>query len=1183
MKQRKKVLSAVLAILLTFGTILSPLGMSVEAQDETDTSSSEYRLILDVQQMTGSLGTSFPFSYSNYNCMTNNPQMVASAGYTNVVTYCADADGYLRVDDLKVWIGGSDYTTTKREVEFAVVDDAGVILTNQGDVVVINSDNYMKSGLSVEAIEVKKGANLHFVFHGNVGYANSPRCNAKIMYSADGETWIQKNSTGLLWASTNKNDSATQGAENFYYNYSTTYVKEEIAEDSVGIVYKEIAEKNTNANFPFIYKSGHCMTGLPQIIASKDYTNVVAYTMPNDGWIKLDALKVWIANKYSSDQIEREFEFAVVDRTGKVLSNDGKVAIINSPNTADATLSGMSVDAMELKAGESLYFVFHGTKGTANSLRCSTKILTSTDGNTWSQVNQLYRDGEPILWAAGVDNATVEQGKENFYYGYSETYVTHEYTEPSTQEPDDSDDSQEPTQPTTPTIPGTPTVPEANENGYLPTYKINLEVADMVASTVHANFPLAMPDKAWDCMTNPIGNQIVSSGYANIITYQVQEAGALTLKNMKAGISSESGVVLFAVTDKEGNIIYPTDGTFVVLDKDNKSVEGTFLQDYKVAVGDEIRFIFEGVTGTTTACWVRGIMVQYDSEGNETRLTREAGGYIAPVSGSTEQGADGFHYQYAKTFENVQTGYAVPPEPETLPGTATVPEANQEGLIPTYRINFDAENMVTSTVHSNFPWSMPNKEYHCMSNPFGNQIVSAGYGNILTYVAQTSGKLTLKNMTASISLSDTQDNVVLFAVTDKDGNVLYPSDGTLAVLDKDSSSVSGTFLDGYNVTTGDELNFIFLGVSGTTVACRVRGIMVAIDSAGNQTRLTSETGGYIAPISGKFDAQGESGFYCRYAKTFEMVQTGYAIPPEPETLPGTATVPEANAQGLVPQYKINFEAANMVESTVHPSFPLSMPDKEYDCMTNPSGNQIVSAGYANILTYVVQKTGKITLKNMTAAINVTNAQENVVLFAITDKDGNVLYPSNGTLAVLDKDTPEVTGTFLSKYDVKKGDELNFIFQGVVGETVACRVRGIMLYIDSEGKETRLTREDGGYIAPISGSTAQGADGFFYRYAKKFENVVIGWVEPKSKAVQWGEAIQVTVSNNPDDFVYYATSSDGEATETVDMLEIIKPEVELRYKYVPWVIVAVSGMLFGSQWIVFAIKSRKGAKQNENEN
>jgi len=91
MKQGKKVLSAVLAILLTFGTILSPLSMSVEAQDTTDTSNSsdlEYRLILDIQQMTGSLGTSFPFSYSNYNCMTNNPQIVASAGYTNGYILC---------------------------------------------------------------------------------------------------------------------------------------------------------------------------------------------------------------------------------------------------------------------------------------------------------------------------------------------------------------------------------------------------------------------------------------------------------------------------------------------------------------------------------------------------------------------------------------------------------------------------------------------------------------------------------------------------------------------------------------------------------------------------------------------------------------------------------------------------------------------------------------------------------------------------------------------------------------------------------------------------------------------------------------------------------------------------------------------------------------------------------------
>ena len=1531
MKQRKKVLSAVMAILLTFGTILSPLSMCVEAQDVTDTSSSEYRLILDIQQM-GQGRDTFPFGYKNYNCETNDTQIIASKDYTNVITYCADSDGYLRVDDLSIELKG---TSTEREVEFAVVDDAGVILTNHGQVVTVNSEDAKKVGLGVEAYEVKQGENLHFVFHGVVASGNSMRAATKIMFSSDGETWVQKNSTGKLWASTNSNTSGTQGEEGFYYNYSTTYVKEEIAEDSVGIVYKEM--EGSRSGFPFMYVNSHCMTNRPQIIASKGYTNVVAYQMPFDGQIKLEALKIWIANTDLSTT-ERAFEFAVIDSTGKVLSNDGKIAVVNSANS---TVSGMSVDALELKAGERIYFVLHGTAGTVNSLRCSAKIMTSADGNEWSQMSQDYFGGDPLLWAAGVTNDTAEQGKDNFYYGYSATYVTHDYTKPSTQEPENPqeqelvdfvvevEDGREPvilqlsdtqiidptqdrrstplsetaknywapekinerlydsltetieatkpdlilltgdlvygefddngtmfesliakmesfgipwapifgnhenesakgvdwqcqqlenaehclfkqrtltgngnytvgikqdgqlkrvffmmdsngcgamhenskenghykkssgfgqdqmdwsidiaekikeTSPDTkisfafhiqiaafadayakygftnggteenpinidklenkavgdfgyigcdlknpwdsdhaffnqmkavevdsifvghehcnsasvvyegirfqfgqktgtydranfvkddgtvygascssdtplsggtvmvmasdgsfknayiyltgdaqakldgtyndPTIPGAATIPEANEDGNMPTYKINFEAADMVASDVHASFPLSMPGKEYDCMTNPIGNQIVSKGYANIIKYKVQEVGTLTLKSMTAAITpskAQDDVVLFAITDKEGNILYPADGTLAVLDKDKKEITGTFLTDYEVEIGDEINFIFEGVEGKTTSCRVRGVMVQYDSQGKETRLTREAGGYIAPLSGSTAQGADGFHYQYARSFENVQTGYVTPPAPEVIPGTATVPTANEEGLLPTYKIKFEAENMVASTVHKSFPWSMPDKEYYCMTNPIGNQIVSKGYANILTYTVQQTGTLTLKSMTAAITPSKSQDDVVLFAITDKEGNILYPADGTLAVLNKDNTAITGTFLKDYKVKKGDEINFIFEGVEGKTTSCRVRGVMVNYDSKGNETRLTREAGGYIAPVGENTD-QGAEGFYYRYAKTFENVQTGYAVPPAPEVLPGNATVPVANAQGLVPQYKINFEAADMVASTIHKSFPLSMPDKEYDCMTNPIGNQIVSKGYANIITYTAQKAGKLTLKNMTAAISVTNAPENVVLFAVTDKDGNVLYPNDGTLAVLNKDNESVTGTFLSQFEVKKGDEINFIFQGVEGKTVSCRIRGIIVYFDSEGKETRLTREAGGYIAPFSGNTAQGAEGFSYRYAKKFENVVIGYVEPKSKAVQWGEGIQVVVSNNPDDFVYTEATTDNAATENkVDMIEIIKPDVELRYKYIPWIIVAVSGVLFGSQWVVFLIENRKGGKQNE---
>ena len=63
-------------------------------------------------------------------------------------------------------------------------------------------------------------------------------------------------------------------------------------------------------------------------------------------------------------------------------------------------------------------------------------------------------------------------------------------------------------------------------------------------------------------------------------------------------------------------------------------------------------------------------------------------------------------------------------------------------------------------------------------------------------------------------------------------------------------------------------------------------------------------------------------------------------------------------------------------------------------------------------------------------------------------------------------------------------------------------------------------------------------------------------------------------------MYYETTTDGEATKKVDMLEIIKPGVELRYKYIPWIIIAVSGVVFGTQWVVFFITRRKGVKQNE---
>ena len=1395
MKQRTKVLSVVMAILLTLGSILSPLSMSVEAQDVTDASSSEYRLILDIQQM-GEGRTDFPFGYKNYHCETNNTQIIASAGYTNVITYCADADGYLRVDDFNVELKGTD---KQREVEFAVVDDAGVILTNQGKVITVNSDN-PKEGLNIEAFEVKNGESIHFVFHGVIENANSLRCSTKIMYSADGEKWVQKNSTGKLWASVNTNTSAEQGAEGLYYNYSTTYVKEEIKQDSVGIVYKDMRDgRSERADFPFMHVKNACMTNDIQIIAGKEYTNVVAYQMPSDGKIKVEELEVWLLNT----KVDRTVEFAVIDSSGKVLSNNGKIIVLNNTNT---TKSGMTIDAQDMKQGERLYFVFHGIEGGDNPIRCSAKIMRNTDGSTWTQANQYIYNGKPLVWPANTTLDGYEQGVENFYYGYSDVYVTHEYTAPSTQEPDiptvpnvpelptpgdegtpkykidfeaaemerttvpsaswwtmpngvwncmtnssgqkvvspgyvniitykankagtitlknmtasvnvtnapenvvlfaitdkegnilypadetltvlnkdnqkitgvflencpieendeinfifegvvgttascwlegtivhtdiegnetileredkiiglnvdeeqgtngfyyryankfqnnvighvapsepeEPDDSQEPD---IPTVPNVPTVPTPDDEG-TPKYKIDFEAAEMERTTVPSASWWTMPNGVWNCMTNSSGQKVVSPGYVNIITYKANKAGTITLKNMTASVNvtnAPENVVLFAITDKEGNILYPADETLTVLNKDNQKITGVFLENCPIEENDEINFIFEGVVGTTASCWLEGTIVHTDIEGNETILERED--KIIGLNVDEEQGTNGFYYRYANKFQNNVIGHVTPSEPDNsddtqeptqpttpiVPGTATVPEKNKDGHMPTYKINFEARNMEACNV-KNFPWFMPNTEYDCMTNPLGNQIVSKGYANILTYKAQKAGELSLEGMTAGINIKDQPENVaVLFAITDKDGNILYPSDGTLAVLNKDNQEITGTFLSNHKVKEGDELNFIFQGVEGKTVSCRVRGMMFYTDSEGKRTRISRESGGYIAPLSGSTE-QGAEGFYYRYAKTFKNDQIGYVVPPAPEVIPGTATIPKANAEGHMPMYKIDFEAADMVASTVHKLFPWSMPDKEYDCMTNPAGNQIVSKGYANIITYKAQKAGTLTLKNMTAGINVTNAPENAVLFAITDKEGNVLYPADGTLAVLNKDNATITGTFLKDYKVEKGDEINFIFEGVEGKTIACRIRGILVHTDSEGKETRLTREDGGYIAPISGSTAQGADGFSYRYAKKFENVILGYVAPKSKAVQWGEGIQVAVSNNPDDFVYYETTTGEEATEKVDMLEIIKLGVELRYKFIPWIIVAVSGVVFGTQWVVFLIKRRKGEKQNE---
>lgn len=179
-----------------------------------------YRLNINPVDMTGSR-TGFPFCYADPDCMSSFWEIIVSANHTNVIAYEAQVDGQIKIDSLNLKINGE---VTGREIEFAVADKDGVILTNNGRVKTLNASASSVTGITMGAKEIKSGEKIYFVFHGNSGSVNSIECTASVLFSADGESWnLVNNATGKLWATST--DNTTQGTDGFYYQYSTEYKK----------------------------------------------------------------------------------------------------------------------------------------------------------------------------------------------------------------------------------------------------------------------------------------------------------------------------------------------------------------------------------------------------------------------------------------------------------------------------------------------------------------------------------------------------------------------------------------------------------------------------------------------------------------------------------------------------------------------------------------------------------------------------------------------------------------------------------------------------------------------------------------------------------------------------------------------------------------------------------------------
>ena len=414
-----------------------------------DSEENTSKLVINPWEMTESAtysDTYYPFIYDNGKCRTSTGQIIVTPGYTNVISYKAPSDGVIWIEDMQTFIRTPKTSSPSHSVEFAVVDEAGNILTNDGELYSMASAETWTDAqsaaktLTVLKREIKAGERIYFVFHGIEGTA-SVRCNAAIQFCEYGSAATEcvnaysSSDTNVmsLRATSATDGTIAQGAGNFYYEYSNVY---ELVEKSIPeYVYLNLelmdAETTTRADFPFMYVKNACMTNYKQIIVSAGYNNIIAYEAEEAGTLCIDEMKVWLSMSNATDY---RSEFAVVDESGKIISNHGKKYVVNGNTSAGEALSAaknLPVSRHEMKAGERIYFVFHGVNGATQSLRCNAKILFCAEGeSTWTHVNgsDVYYDpdGEMTLYSkenyisSSVNNSVVPtQGLANFYYMYS--------------------------------------------------------------------------------------------------------------------------------------------------------------------------------------------------------------------------------------------------------------------------------------------------------------------------------------------------------------------------------------------------------------------------------------------------------------------------------------------------------------------------------------------------------------------------------------------------------------------------------------------------------------------------------------------------------------------------------------------------------------------------------------------
>lgn len=328
-----------------------------------------------------------------------------------------------------------------------------------------------------------------------------------------------------------------------------------------------------------------------------------------------------------------------------------------------------------------------------------------------------------------------------------------------------------------------------------------------------------------------------------IRSFTVPEDGTLTIRSTGAAYDISSGgdtthdkyPTQFAVTDKTGKIVYPLNGNYgtVSYSMPVKLPEDDTLT-FTVKAGDVYNFIMKDNTevampGTfKAAVSVNG--KRYDDNG-----MLQGASYVT-------QGENGWRYQYATDVT----------ESHTAPEEVVTPKA----------LKFNAKNMVLigdGTGYARWGDTATDYKIHMSTGP----AYSLGYGyasiNKLVVPAGTTKVKIDTRYTSGVTMGNSvSDDIypIKYAITDKNGKILFPTNGTLGTVTYSNPATIDEQLV-FEAKAGDEFNFILINDFGGNLPMAFKARV--LDQNDNYLNFEGNL------RTQNFNTQGEGGWYYQYA------------------------------------------------------------------------------------------------------------------------------------------------------------------------------------------------------------------------------------------------------------------------------------------------------------------------------